>query len=544
MDPPRLPLPAIEAGPSALQSSAYPATTPSSDELSRDIPILGRISTRSHKRQASTAIQPEVRKARLVPGDHPDSNDIPQFVDAPDIQEDIPEANELEDSDMEDDTEEDTTALLHILLRQMSDMQHTFTTEIRGLKDTITHQSRVISSLNTMVKSLQKDVKTNKAAQAKQPASNPTPAKTTTNPPTAPAAAKVTKGNTPTTSKQPVNETVGTQPASTPNKKPTYAEVSKKGEGVFEEVTYSKKKKDRPLGTSMFKDSERRIILKRDEDKPAIHNQAKLVEIRDACNSILREFEEFKSYTGNIIISVRSSTRGHLIAMTAINIKAETVMKHDLRFRHRLAQRDFGILDLQEDKPWHKVVVHSVDCQAFPDTDEGMKRLAAEITMNNEWCKFNAKSTIRYLKPLAVRNKEAEERMTEKTHTSVVITVADKATADAVVKYGLIIWGTLSKSSIFRSIRPFQTCTKCLGFGHHSQNCKSEARCNICAEKHHTSLHVCQACSSAPEANCGCIKPLCYHCRGEHMANSPSCPTTIERKATYLKKAENSPQDA
>lgn len=68
---------------------------------------------------------------------------------------------------------------------------------------------------------------------------------------------------------------------------------------------------------------------------------------------------------------------------------------------------------------------------------------------------------------------------------------------------------------------PTIQCNKCCRFGHIQAQCRSEARCFICAQ-----AHECISCTKEI--------PTCLYCSGCHKATDPLCPEQIRQKHIKL----------
>jgi hypothetical protein len=75
---------------------------------------------------------------------------------------------------------------------------------------------------------------------------------------------------------------------------------------------------------------------------------------------------------------------------------------------------------------------------------------------------------------------------------------------------------------------PTIQCRKCLRFGHIQTQCRSDARCFKCSEKHPGS-----ECNVAPE------HVRCIYCAGSHHATDPRCPEHTRQKSIKLVMSEN-----
>jgi hypothetical protein len=152
-----------------------------------------------------------------------------------------------------------------------------------------------------------------------------------------------------------------------------------------------------------------------------------------------------------------------------------------------------------------------------------MQKLRREIEEYNS--KVQLMNTPRFL--LKAEKREGKQ------HLSVIISVKTKQEAKNIVKNGLQILGDTHKAVEFLSVRPFDQCSKCQGFGHHLERCtKSTPSCRICAGPHQTPQHTCNTCNTVGKP-CAHITPQCINCSGKHRASDPSCPVIVNLHQQY-----------
>lgn len=76
---------------------------------------------------------------------------------------------------------------------------------------------------------------------------------------------------------------------------------------------------------------------------------------------------------------------------------------------------------------------------------------------------------------------------------------------------------------VLYSVKPYvyrvRQCKRCWRFGHHSDNCKSTMRCNLCLEKDIQDNHRCDV-----------DHPKCVNCEGEHRADDTRCPVIQQKR--------------
>lgn len=88
------------------------------------------------------------------------------------------------------------------------------------------------------------------------------------------------------------------------------------------------------------------------------------------------------------------------------------------------------------------------------------------------------------------------------------------------------------RCSVEESKRPLAQCNNCLRFGHRSSNCKSKARCNLCAAEHATAECEFNT-SNTAGYNTQNLPYVCVHCQGPHQATDKKCPHREKQIKTW-----------
>ena len=97
---------------------------------------------------------------------------------------------------------------------------------------------------------------------------------------------------------------------------------------------------------------------------------------------------------------------------------------------------------------------------------------------------------------------------------------------------GLQLLGRPYEVEVFEKTRPDARCGACGGWGHIEARCGRDARCALCAEKHHTDKHKCpvEGCFVVKGQACAHVVAKCPNCRDPRTAQPKLCPKTKEAR--------------
>ena len=153
---------------------------------------------------------------------------------------------------------------------------------------------------------------------------------------------------------------------------------------------------------------------------------------------------------------------------------------------------------IRKDESWFKVIAHGVNISLF---DNNMQYLQTEIE------KYNSNMQLCDLPRWLARDRQ------NKVTSSVVLTFNNQNQASNALR-GVNIAGRHCDTEIFASVRPNTQCINCQKFGHKHYQCKSPAKCNICAQSHETHNHECTTCKSKIACAHAILK--CVNCNKNH----------------------------
>ncbi|TGZ78761.1 hypothetical protein EX30DRAFT_365763 [Ascodesmis nigricans] len=310
-----------------------------------------------------------------------------------------------------------------------------------------------------------------------------------------------------------------TRPNTVPNRHPTsgtlnYAQVLQSGPSLAQSNSWtkvqSKKTKTKTSSAKAVTMTQRKIIVLRNAQVSKMKTKEDLVAIRDEANKTLLEAGALPHPK---IACASVNAKGNLILLTRDDCKASELVNFHEAIKIRILQIDPAIESIQGQQTWLKLAIHGIDQLRFPPTEEGMQALQEEIeTYNSE---VNLLARPRYYTRAAARS--------SKRHSSVVIAVGSQETKMRLLHRGLYVATEKCKTSDFISVRPTDTCSKCLGYGHHWTYCKKkQPRCKFCTDEHQSNEHTCSTCTTRGK-QCQHMAIECFRCGGAHLATSPVC---------------------
>ena len=220
------------------------------------------------------------------------------------------------------------------------------------------------------------------------------------------------------------------------------------------------------------------------------------MKLRDEINALL------KNANLNIIVNTveKSKTGQNIVLTTSPDNNAEELLKNKSSWEHI-----FESQRIRKDESWFKVIAHGVNISLF---DNNMQYLQTEIE------KYNSNMQLCDLPRWLARDRQ------NKVTSSVVLTFNNQNQASNALR-GVNIAGRHCDTEIFASVRLNTQCINCQKFGHKHYQCKSPAKCNICAQSHETHNHECTTCKSKIACAHAILK--CVNCNKNHQSNDIGC---------------------
>jgi hypothetical protein len=384
------------------------------------------------------------------------------------------------------DSDLDTSALQ----RQLQDHMNTVAEENKELRKDNQELRKQLTDIVKQLGELQTLLLSGKVQPAPPP---PPPSKAAT------TAAKATTTAPPQQQAPPAQQEWKTVPQ---KGKQTYAQRAAKPAAPTAQKAAKTANNTPPVITK----NDRRILIPRN---PKNATRSNTLEVR---NTVNKSLARCNAPARVVVTSATYNSVGTLILTTREDCTNGDVLKHKDEILKDLKKIDGAIQAPKKDEKWAKVIVHGVPTGAVDDDAAGMNGLKQEIEQMNPSVKLV--TTPRWLtKP---------EQRKDKGFSSVVIAVQSHKEAEPILKKSLWLFNRQLKTARYLAVKPTDQCGKCQGFGHHAIRCTEAAKCQICAAKHETRLHVCNTCQKRGKP-CEHGELKCTNCGEKHKANDPTC---------------------
>ncbi|KAL0630248.1 hypothetical protein Q9L58_010905, partial [Maublancomyces gigas] len=221
----------------------------------------------------------------------------------------------------------------------------------------------------------------------------------------------------------------------------TWATVTKNGRIQKDSKTPPKEKTKKPATTKSM------IVQRTGDEKNETLN---LLHLR---NSINRDLIEAKAPESLQVTGISWNQKGNLMLYTRDGFQNEDIDLHQAVITTAVAKADPTPLFVNKQETWHKLTIHGVSLETYPDTATGMMDLKREL----EYCNTNLQIAT---EPRYMTHPSKREG---KFHSSVVISLTNKAMYNTLSKKGIKIFGaTHETGTIPKAYRPI-SLLNCLG---------------------------------------------------------------------------------
>ena len=255
---------------------------------------------------------------------------------------------------------------------------------------------------------------------------------------------------------------------------------------------------------------EKRLILKTNAETTAAIAEKAFV-LRNKINDV---FSHEKLAEKPVLSSICKSFRGNsIVFMTTDYFSADFLQQHRQIWQSALSDLvnfDSNI-KAHKDEHWGAFVVHGIFTEIF-NIENGLSLLKEEIET------FNSIQ----LKRTPVWLSSAENREFKK-HASALFHVENTQTAESLKTVSVA--GQILRVTQYNKQERFKAIVQCLNcqiWGHTALNCKKQARCGVCAQKHQTELHKCLICETIGK-KCIHSSVKCANCHENHESKSTEC---------------------
>jgi hypothetical protein len=278
-----------------------------------------------------------------------------------------------------------------------------------------------------------------------------------------------------------------------------------------------------------FPREKRKIVIPSGDPNVERLTDSQLTQIRVTANAAL---VEARAPPNAVIVTASQNDKGNVVLTTRSDCEASTILQFNTQIRQALRNTAVNTTPLHAHEAWHKIMVHGVDLQAYPEdtTGTGMGLLTEELQRSNAGLTMVAPP----------RSLTRPESRLNKTTSTVVLAFRSEAEAKMFTTKGVWIDGRHKKTDRFYQCRPTDQCSQCQGFGHHWKRCKADPKCRICAEAHPTTSHTCPKCPTRAR-ECTHITAKCTNCQGSHTSTDPACPTRTQLLESYHPRRQTAP---
>ena len=199
------------------------------------------------------------------------------------------------------------------------------------------------------------------------------------------------------------------------------------------------------------------------------------------------------------------SLRGNTVTLTTMELIKATSLNSKVGIFPQLIP---GTVSVHLDTPESHILVHGIP------TSKSLAKIANELTTFNTGLSLTSQP----------RLLTTDDARACKTASTVVINITGPRASDYIGKR------LATFSSTYRTERRLRfnshtQCSKCQGYGHHSNRCTSPVSCRSSAFPHPTGNHPCPT-ATCPIRGRPCSHTLlrCVNCQGPHDAHTAQCP--------------------
>lgn len=224
---------------------------------------------------------------------------------------------------------------------------------------------------------------------------------------------------------------------------------------------------------------------------------------------------------------VRLLSNGNVVLQARSGEEAEKLREHQETW---VAELGMGAMIGEK---LYSVVAHGVPTQFHPGA-----ATACEVFYSENRNVIGHPSNVKSLRWLH----GARTAHSDKTSTSVIITINDQKMADTLLWTGSSFCGHIRETQ--RYIPPPTQCFNCQAFGHMAPACPfkddpTKLSCARCAANHRTSECQCTSPTKCTDRrSCTHVKICCANCGGSHKSFDNSCPIKQRAQLTIQRKTD------
>jgi hypothetical protein len=240
---------------------------------------------------------------------------------------------------------------------------------------------------------------------------------------------------------------------------------------------------------------------------------------------------------------VRQNMTGNLLLTPAPNTSVQELLQYADTISAAISTVNPSLQPPCPVEKWHKLAIHGVPTELYPDTKEGMWTLQTDIEQQNYAVQLT--QLPRYI--------SHPDKRAGKAASSIIIAVCTRTEADKLKRTRVNINYAPRQTTDYYSSRPTDQCRCCQKLGHHQATCKADDGpvCGFCAEVYPSDKHSYPQCPDRVGKSCTHTKPKCANWveagfnDTNHAAFNPCYPIKAKaiRDAWQKNRIPNTPED-
>jgi hypothetical protein len=247
--------------------------------------------------------------------------------------------------------------------------------------------------------------------------------------------------------------------------------------------------------------------------------------------------------TNVTVMLVRQNMTGNLLLTPAPNSSVQELLHHADTISAAISSVNPSLQPPRPVEKWHKLAIHRVPTELYPDTEEGMQALQADIEQQNYVVQLT--QLPRYM--------SHPDKRAGKAASSIIIAGRTHAEADKVKRTRINVNYAPRQTTDYYSSHPTDQCQCCQKLGHHQATCKADNGpiWRFCTEVHPTDKHSYSQYPSRIGKSCAHTTYKCANCieagneDTNHAAFNPCCPIKAKaiRDAWQKNRTPSTPED-
>jgi hypothetical protein len=259
-----------------------------------------------------------------------------------------------------------------------------------------------------------------------------------------------------------------------------------------------------------------------------------------AINATLHKANTLTNVT---VMSVRQNMTSNLLLTPAPDSSIQELLQYANTISATISSVNPSLQPPCPVEKWHKLAIHRVPTELYPDTEEGMQMLQADIEEQNYAVQLT--QLPRYM--------SYPDKRAGKDLSSIVIAVYTHAEADKLKRTHININYAPCQTTDYYSSCPTDQRRCCQKLGHHQATCKADDGpvCGFCIGVYPTDKHSYSQYPGHGGKSCAHTMYKCVNCveagndDTKHVAFNPHCPIKAKaiRDAWKKNRIPSTPED-